>query len=243
MKWAKRDKYNQYASLKLDLKTACKRAASSGELGVLKWLRNTGCPWDQWICAIAAKDGHLEMLQWAREHGCPWDDMVCLYAAVGGHLNVLQWLRAGHCPWDKWTCRAAAMYGHLELLQWARANGCPWEKSECAAVSRKHPKIRAWVRQQQPWDACRCHSGGRHTKILTRRVGGHLHIQVRPKSFRLHLMSIHAIAMSYSLVPSLSRCNDVKYNHRMVALRVELPDTSIQMLCICNLGASVDQSA
>ena len=46
-------------------------AAENGHLEVLKWLRENGCPWNEWTCKNAAGNGHLEILKWARENGCP----------------------------------------------------------------------------------------------------------------------------------------------------------------------------
>jgi len=47
-----------------------KEAAASGNLDLLKWGRENGCPWDEWTCTLAAAGGHLDTLQWARENGC-----------------------------------------------------------------------------------------------------------------------------------------------------------------------------
>ena len=44
---------------------------SRGHLEVLKWARENGAPWDEWICAHAAEGGHFEVLKWARENGAP----------------------------------------------------------------------------------------------------------------------------------------------------------------------------
>ena len=52
-------------------------------------------------CAEAAQNGNLELLKWAREHGCPWDEDIadsimrdgCALAAKGAHLEVLKWAR------------------------------------------------------------------------------------------------------------------------------------------------------
>ena len=81
MQWAKRAKKNDpfqrlrpFSGPWLRVKEAASRAAWGGNLEVLKWLHNTGCPWDSWTCAAAAYGGHLDVLQWAREHGCPWDE-------------------------------------------------------------------------------------------------------------------------------------------------------------------------
>ena len=128
-------------------------AAAGGHLGVLRWLREQGCPWDEQVVANAAARGHLHVIAWAREQGCPWDETACVSAvACKRRLEVVRWLRGqgapvdeltaaeaaegGHgellellheldCPWDGRTCAAAARGGHLALLQWARGKGCP----------------------------------------------------------------------------------------------------------------------
>lgn len=49
----------------------CTRAAITGELEILKWLRSEGFHWsDSVILFLARRYGHFELLQWAREHGC-----------------------------------------------------------------------------------------------------------------------------------------------------------------------------
>jgi hypothetical protein len=53
MKWAKREKHLPpqrstfgYPAPRLCLREACSLAARGGNLEVLKWLHNTGCPWN-----------------------------------------------------------------------------------------------------------------------------------------------------------------------------------------------------
>ena len=83
-----------------------------------------GCLWNEDMCWHVAGGGNLHVLQWAWEHGCPWDDHTsCAKAAESGFLHVLQWARENDCPWHDLTCSSATFGGHL---QWARENGCPW---------------------------------------------------------------------------------------------------------------------
>ena len=49
-----------------------RRAAGSGNLQLVQWLRANGCPWDAGTCWVAVQKGHVEVLRWARENGCPW---------------------------------------------------------------------------------------------------------------------------------------------------------------------------
>jgi hypothetical protein len=139
--------------------SAAQRAAASGDLDRLQWLRSQDppCPWDYQTCAEAAVYGHLDVLQWlrAQEPPCPWDAGACTAAACSGHLDVLQWLRAQDppCPWSHYTCTKAARGGQLDVLRFLRAQQppCPWDVMTCceAAVSGRLDVMR-WLRAQQP---------------------------------------------------------------------------------------------
>ena len=72
---------------------------------------------------VAARSGNLRLVQWLRDEGCPWDTFACAHASR--HLEVLRWLRANGCPWDAQTCDSAVDRGR-PVLSWARANGAPW---------------------------------------------------------------------------------------------------------------------
>jgi hypothetical protein len=122
----------------------CAAAAGGGHLAVLRWLRESGCNWDEETCAAAARGGHLVGVR----HPHP---SRCFGAAGVGHLDVLRWARANGCEWDEETCRAAACRGHLATLQWARANGCPWDKAECLLQMRygaDDDETREWIERQ-----------------------------------------------------------------------------------------------
>jgi hypothetical protein len=96
-------------------------------VGLLKWAREAGCPWDESTCACAALGGHLDVIKWARDNGAPWGVWTCACAAKKGHLEVLKWAREEGCPWDEWTCIDAAERRHFEVLKWAIDNGAPWQ--------------------------------------------------------------------------------------------------------------------
>lgn len=72
--------------------------------------------------------GQLSVLQWVRENGCPWDDYTCSWAANSGHLEVLKWALANGCLWElrSWTTivkNAVKSKEHMAVLEWLRANG------------------------------------------------------------------------------------------------------------------------
>ena len=136
----------------LTLQDVRSHAACGGNMEVLEWLHDTGCPLGgvQTMCsqtmgAHAAAAGQLEVVKWLHFRGCPWRSApssrpaivllyqagdysfsTCYAAASSGHLDVLRWERAHGATWDEHTCELAAMGGHLEVLQWLRAHNCPW---------------------------------------------------------------------------------------------------------------------
>ena len=59
----------------------CEEMALSGNLVLLQYLHEKGCPWDARTCSAAAKEGHFECLKYAHEQGCPFDKNTCSAAA------------------------------------------------------------------------------------------------------------------------------------------------------------------
>ena len=95
---------------------------------LVKWLCGAGgFAMDERVLAEAAGSGNLELVRWLRDEGCDWSVWACRFAAETGRLQVLQWLRANGCPWDVDTCKFAALNGQMATLRWARENGCPWD--------------------------------------------------------------------------------------------------------------------
>ena len=45
------------------------------------------------VCRAAAQRGNLSVLKWLRQHGCPWDSPTSHDAAAGSHLELLKWAR------------------------------------------------------------------------------------------------------------------------------------------------------
>ena len=108
----------------------CEKMALNGNLVLLQYLHDKGCPLDKVTCSAAAvSGGHLECLKYLHEIGCPWDEWTCTEAARGGHLECLKYLHEEGCPWDEWTCTEAAGGGHLECLKYLHDEGCPWDKT------------------------------------------------------------------------------------------------------------------
>ena len=109
--------------------------ARNGNVELLKFLHEKGCPWNEWTCFEAAQYGHLECLKYAHKNGCPCDGRTCFLAARGGHLEFLKYLHEHGCPWDEGTCLGAA-HGRLDCLKYAREKGCPWDEVTCSAAQK-----------------------------------------------------------------------------------------------------------
>ena len=95
----------------------------------LSWALERCSEYKEGFCAEMARKGNLELLKFLHENGCPWDEKTCSKAALNGHLECLKYARENRCDWDEMTCEAAAENGHLECLKYAHENGCPGSES------------------------------------------------------------------------------------------------------------------
>lgn len=54
----------------------------------IKWAKENGCPWNEYICSKIASQGNLDVLKWAKENGYPWDKLCFSRASENGHLHI-----------------------------------------------------------------------------------------------------------------------------------------------------------
>jgi len=59
---------------------------------------------------IAAGTGNVEMLRFLKENGCDWDVQTYYHAIQNGHLEVVKWLKANGCPWEEQCFLSASSY-------------------------------------------------------------------------------------------------------------------------------------
>jgi hypothetical protein len=97
-----------------------------GNIRLMKWLLESGCPWNDWTFRYAAEHGNLENMKWLKTNGCPWNDWTFRYAAEHGNLENMKWLKTNGCPWNDWTFTYAAEHGSLENMKWLLKK-CPLE--------------------------------------------------------------------------------------------------------------------
>lgn len=188
--WGQRPKTTSYATedsslsqlrysfdhgLPRDRVGVCSAIARLGNLELLKWAREQGCPWDSSTCSAAARSGNLGMLQWLREdeNDCPWDEDTCLSAAKGGFVEVLKYAYENGCPAHSYECEFAAEGGHREVLEWSQQENrqytFKWSHWTCAvAAGAGHLELLQWLR------ANKCKWNWRTVDLA--RKGGHMDI-------------------------------------------------------------------
>lgn len=73
--------------------------AVSSRRGVLPWAKKHNAGWNKQLCMTAAFQGDLPLLQWLRENGCPWDEGIIHSAQEGDHDEIVhQWAIENGCP-------------------------------------------------------------------------------------------------------------------------------------------------
>jgi|SaaInlV_125m_DNA_1040241.scaffolds.fasta_scaffold00220_1 hypothetical protein len=82
-----------------------RRAAEKGQLEMLKWLiESLGHPMTPILCAKAAASGHLEVLMWLRGKGCDWTVKVSKDATDHANLHITRYAIEHGCKWcPQWT--------------------------------------------------------------------------------------------------------------------------------------------
>ena len=75
-------------------------AAQYGRPELARWLcQEQGFSMDRHVMNRAAGHGNLELVQWLRDEGCPWGTLTTHWAVAYGRVEVLRWLRENGCPW------------------------------------------------------------------------------------------------------------------------------------------------
>jgi hypothetical protein len=108
----------------------CLEVARMNKLEYLVWLREMkNCDWDWRTIAFAASRGNLAMVKYCVDNGCPMDEEACSWAADAGHLDVLKYLHENDCPWDWRACYNAYEIDRIDCLNYLIEQKCPeWER-------------------------------------------------------------------------------------------------------------------
>ena len=106
------------------------RVAEMNKLEYLVWLREVkNCDWDRWTIYVASRQGNLAMVKYCVDNGCPMNEDACAVAARVGHLHVLKYFHEFNCPWSWHACAAAQFFNHVDCLNYLIEQKCPkWKK-------------------------------------------------------------------------------------------------------------------
>jgi len=99
----------------------CWQMAMTNKLEFLKWAREEKkFEWDELTSASAACYGNLEMLRYCVDNGCPVPENLFVIVARNGHLNMLKFLiDEKKFEYDKnRVIRGAGYSGNLEMLKY-----------------------------------------------------------------------------------------------------------------------------
>ncbi|KXZ54405.1 hypothetical protein GPECTOR_5g60 [Gonium pectorale] len=112
-----------------------RRAAGTGSVELLAWLRERGCPWDSTAFPQAAASGCEAAVEWLMERGCPMPDPRGIYAAAcrNGDLPMMRCLRRLGVSWGAFAEEFLRLpvddnmlhRPRLAVLRWLLEAGCP----------------------------------------------------------------------------------------------------------------------
>jgi len=104
----------------------CYKVAEMNKLEYLVWAREVkNCDWNSRTINMASKRGNLAMVKYCVENGCPMDAYACELAAEEGHLDVLKYLHENDCPWHSDACFYAHLFNHNDCLNYLIEQKCP----------------------------------------------------------------------------------------------------------------------
>src|SRR5579872_4304535 len=92
----------------------CEKAAKYGHIHVLKWARSNGCPYGD-VRRYASMSGQLHILKYLKEQGIVISNLTAIRAAKNGHLNVVRWTKEIGVKWSNKTKRIVEMKWPMEF--------------------------------------------------------------------------------------------------------------------------------
>jgi hypothetical protein len=95
---------------------------------------------DEAITATAIVNGNLEMLKYLHENGCPITRHTVKEAAAWGRLDCLKYLHKNGCDWDSAAPLLAAENGNLDCFKYLYENQCPIDLQECLDYATREEK-------------------------------------------------------------------------------------------------------
>ena len=107
----------------------CLRAVEYQKLKLLKWARTQNPPymWDEHTSEEASRIGNLKILKFLIENGCPWNEYSLYYAIEEGHLDIIKWIFNNADISDKSYVdldyyASTSLIKHPMVIKWLRKN-------------------------------------------------------------------------------------------------------------------------
>ena len=100
--------------------------AGNGHLEALQWARDEGVEFPPNICVVAASSGNVDVLKYCKESGAPCDDADIMFHAVkSGSVECVEYcLETLKLPWGENAIRTASN-SSPEMLRYCLDNGAP----------------------------------------------------------------------------------------------------------------------
>ena len=113
-------------SVQMNQERFCYDVAQTERLDLLRWVREVkNCACDSETVNCCAYDGNLDMVKYCVENGCPIDEFACVAAAINGNLEILIYLHEDtEVEWTFRTGLAALISGNIECFEYCKNNGC-----------------------------------------------------------------------------------------------------------------------
>jgi hypothetical protein len=110
----------------VDVNAVCE-AIASGHTDVAKSMIYGAGDLEECMMEVAAMRGDLEMMKWLKEHGCPWSESTTSIASLNGGLRCIQYAVEHGCTWcPETTFRLNWSYVNSDamlVLVYAKAHG------------------------------------------------------------------------------------------------------------------------
>lgn len=125
----------------------CDHASNVGNLELMQWARQRGCPWTTETTSRATSIHSFHVLKWAVENGCPVNLEVAEICSLRGYFDILKWAHLKHLPFSSWVSIFAASNGRLDILKWLHDQNYEWNYVDgfYNAVLNNHWHVVEWM--------------------------------------------------------------------------------------------------
>lgn len=107
-----------------DLSKYCMtKASENGNLSLLEFLYNNGCPFDNLSFRAAAKNGHVNCLKFLVEHGCENNVLSFDEVITNGHLDCLKYMVEIGMNIENWMVELSFKRGQYKIFQYLLEKG------------------------------------------------------------------------------------------------------------------------